>query len=139
METFKEIDVRSLLPQQPPFVMVDSLLHCDPVFTSTDLAIAADNIFVSDGKLTESGMIENIAQTCAARMGYIHRMLQGSEVKTGFIGAIRNLNIYFLPQVGDVLKTEIEVKSEVFNITLVEAKVTVNNILAAECEMKISE
>ena len=139
METFKEIDIRSLLPQQPPFVMVDRLLHCDQVFTRSELTVTDDNLFTGAGKLTESGVIENIAQTCAARMGYIHRMLQGSEVKTGFIGAIRNLNIYFLPQVGDVLTTEIEVKSEVFNITLVEAKVKVYNQLVAECEMKISE
>ena len=135
---FEEINILELLPQRPPFVMVDTLTHFDEVLTSTRLKVTADNIFVENNKLTESGVIENIAQTCAARMGYINKYLCADEVKIGFIGSIKDLVFEKLPKVGDELKTTIEVVSEIFAITLVNAKVEVGDKLIASCEMKIS-
>jgi hypothetical protein len=67
-----DISVNELLPQQPPFVMVDGLLHFDKVKTITRLLVKSDNIFVENGEFSASGVIENIAQTCAVRMGYIN-------------------------------------------------------------------
>lgn len=133
------IDIRTLLPQQPPFVMVDTLLHCDMVVTRTNFCVRSENLFCNDGVLTDPGIIEHIAQTCAARMGYVNRFKKGGEVRVGFIGSIKNLNLYLLPKVGDLLETEIVVQSEIFNMTLVNAKVMCKNTLIADCEMKISE
>ena len=135
---FAEIDILELLPQKPPFVMVDALTHFDDVITSTVLKVTEDNIFVENNEFTESGVMENIAQTCAARIGYINKHLYSGEVKIGFIGSIKDLGFEELPKVGDELKTTVEVVSEVFAITLVNAKVEVDGRLIASCEMKIS-
>ena len=135
---FENINILDLLPQQPPFVTIDSLTHFDEVITRTRLKILADNIFVENNKFTEYGVIENIAQTCAARMGYINKYLCSDSVKIGFIGSIKDLVIIELPEVGDELKTTIEVINEVFAITLVKATVKVGDKLIASCEMKIS-
>ena len=135
---FENINILDLLPQQPPFVMVDKLLFCDRETTTTALTVHKDNIFVENDELTEAGVMENIAQTCAARMGYINKYIHSDKVKLGFIGAIKNLVIEELPKTGDELKTTIDVVSEVFNITLVNAKVEINEKLIASCEMKIS-
>ena len=118
--------------------MVDALTRCDDVITSTVLKVTADNIFVENNEFTESGVIENIAQTCAARMGYINKHLCSGEVKIGFIGSIKDLDFEELPKVGDELKTTVEVVNNVFAITLVKAKVEVGGRLIASCEMKIS-
>ena len=134
----EQIKVSDLLPQRPPFVMLDALTHFDEVITRTRLQVKADNIFVENNIFTESGVIENIAQTCAARMGYINKYIYSDKVKIGFIGSIKNMVIEELPKVGDELKTTIEVVSEVFAITLVNAKVEVGDKLIASCEMKIS-
>ena len=135
---FKQINILDLLPQQPPFVMVDKLLYCDHETTTTALTVQEDNIFVENSELTESGVMENMAQTCAARMGYINKYIHSDKVKLGFIGSIKNLVIEELPKTGDELKTTIDVVSEVFTITLVNAKVEVGEKLIATCEMKIS-
>ena len=58
----KEYDILTLLPQRPPMVMVDRLLHCDPVLTETELTIHEDNIMVEDGRMGETGLLENVAQ-----------------------------------------------------------------------------
>ena len=119
--------------------MISTLLQCDMVTTKTNLHVAADNLFCYNGVLIETGIIENIAQTCAARMGYINSIVNTGEVRVGFIGSVRNLQIYRLPKVGETIETQVDVQSEVFNITLVLAKVTIGNEVIADCEMKISE
>jgi len=133
-----EIDIQTLLPQQRPFILIDRLLQCNAVITRTDFKVLSDNIFVSDRVLIESGIIENIAQTCAARMGYISSVINFGDVRIGFIGSVKNLNIYRLPKIGELMVTQVDIQNEVFNITVVKASVKVNSELIADCEMKIS-
>ncbi|MDR0412250.1 MAG: pseudouridylate synthase [Dysgonamonadaceae bacterium] len=135
---FDDVNVLDILPQQPPFVMIDSLLYCDRKTTETALLVSAGNIFVENGCLSEPGLIENIAQTCAARMGYINKYLCRDTVKLGFIGAIRNMEITRLPQTGERLATRIDTVEEIFQMTLVNATVRAGGELIASCEMKIS-
>jgi len=135
---FEKINIEELLPQRKPFIMIDALTHFDETITRTRMQVGADNIFVENNELTGSGIIENIAQTCAARMGYINKYLQSGKVKIGFIGSIKDLIINEFPKTGDELKTTVEVLSEVFAITLVRAKVEIKDRLIASCEMKIS-
>lgn len=133
----KDIDILTLIPQRRPFVMVDRLLSFDETESSTDFVVREDNIFCKDGLFLETGIMENIAQTCAARIGYIN-INNNESVKIGVIGSIKDLIITKLPKVGSRLLTKVKVLSEVFAITLVEAEVFDNDELVARCEMKIS-
>jgi 3-hydroxymyristoyl/3-hydroxydecanoyl-(acyl carrier protein) dehydratase len=135
---FEKINIEELLPQRKPFIMVDRLVHLDHVSTVSSIKIVTNNMFTENGFLTEAGIIENIAQTCALRLGYINKYILSDEVKLGFIGAIKNLVIAQLPKIGDELKTTVDIVNEVFTLTLVNAKVEVDNRLIASCEMKIS-
>lgn len=135
---FINIDIKQIIPQQPPFIMIDRLVHFDQVFTKTEFKIRPDNLFVENGKFLESGLIENIAQTCAARLGYINTVILKDEVHLGFIGAMKSLYINKLPNVHSTLETTIEVVNEVFNITLVKATTICEGEVLVTCEMKIS-
>lgn len=118
-------------------VMVDRLLHCDPVVTDTELTIREDNIMLEDGRFTACGLIENIAQTCAARMGYIN-LSKGEEVRVGVIGALRDIEIHHTPAVGDTIHTRIEVSDEVFGMTLAHAESHCGDTLLADGTIKIA-
>ena len=131
------VNVLDLIPQRPPFIMIDCLTHFDPVLTSSRFTVRDNNLFFSEGRLLASGLIENIAQTCAARIGYINR-LSNEVIKLGFIGAVRNLKIYKTTLAGDTIYTTITVKEEVFQMTLVDAVVKLNDETIAEAEMKIA-
>ena len=136
---FDRIDIHELLPQREPFVMVGKLLHFDLEKTLTSTEIVGDNIFVENGVFSASGIIENIAQTCAARIGYVNKyVLLRNEIQIGFIGAIRNLNLYRCPKVGEVIETSIITVEEIFGMTLVTATVSVGEEIIAEAEMKIA-
>ncbi len=137
MNEFEKVDVHTLLPQQEPFVMIDRLVHYDPVRTVTSLEVRADNIFVDNGHLSVPGINENIAQTCAARMGYISRS-SGERVRIGVIGAITGFSVSRTPLTGEVLTTTIDVVQEVFQVTLVHATVRVGDELIAETDLKIA-
>lgn len=133
-----EIDIHELLPQQEPFVMVDKLTAFDEKITATSLTVRADNIFVEDGWLNECALAENIAQTCAARLGYINKYILKRAIQIGFIGAIRDMTVVARPHVGDRLETVIEVMEQVMELTLVTATITCNGCQIASAQMKIA-
>jgi predicted hotdog family 3-hydroxylacyl-ACP dehydratase len=136
--TLRSVDIHEVLPQQEPFVMISRIAQLDAVTTTCELDILPDNIFVEDGCLSASGLIENIAQTCAARIGYINKFMLKKSVQIGFIGAIRQLEVFDLPKVGQQISTIVEVKEEVFGMTLASAKVLQGDYLLASTEMKIA-
>ena len=108
--------------------MIGSLVHFDKVLTVTETKVDEQNIFVENGCFSASGLMENIAQTCAARIGYINKYILKKEIQLGFIGAVRNFEVFSLPAVGDVITTHVEVKEEVFGMSLASATI--------ECEGK---
>ena len=132
-----DIPVTELLPQRPPFVMIDCLTDFSETTTETRLTVRDDNVLVQDGRLSVYGLVENIAQTCAARLGYASYILH-KPVRIGFIGAVRGCKIKRLPLVGETLETRIEVKEEIFGLTLVDAKVRLDGEVIAETQMKIA-
>jgi predicted hotdog family 3-hydroxylacyl-ACP dehydratase len=129
-------DIKSLIPQREPFVMIDELSISDDVQTKTRFEVREDNIFTENGMLNEAGLLENIAQTAAARAGYEATQMQG-PVKIGYIGAVKNFEVFGLPQVGSVIETEITVGNQVFDVSLIRGTVRGSGQVLASCEMKI--
>ena len=137
MRAFEDIALRELIPQRPPFVMIDRMLSFDMTVTVTQLEVRADNVFCKDGRLSAEGLMENIAQTCAARMGYIN-LNKSETVKIGVIGAVSNFEIFRTPKVGELIITSIEVIEELFQITMVKAFVRCGDETIAQANMKIA-
>lgn len=116
--------------------MVDQLVSFNETTSTTVFAIRSDNIFVEDGLFKEPGLVENIAQTAAARAGYISKT-ENKPVLVGYIGAVNNLQIFSLPKTGDELVTEITIEKQIFDVALISGKITCNDELIAQCNMKI--
>ena len=129
-------DILQLIPQRPPVVMVDTLYACDEHGAKTGFTIGEDNIFCENGVFSEGGIIENMAQTAAAQIGYLCRE-KNIPVPIGFIGAVKNLEIISLPKAGKRLITTIQIENEVFGVTVISGKVLCDDHLVASTEMKI--
>lgn len=136
MAIVKKENITSIIPQRAPIVMIDSLETCEKEGASTLFKITEDNLFVSDGVMSESGILENIAQTAAAKVGREYQLLN-EPVPLGFIGAISKINIEDLPNVGDEIETVIKIKQEIFDVTLITGICKLGDKKLAECEMKI--
>lgn len=129
-------DILYFIPQRPPFVMVDEILFSDEKTTRSKFLVKADNIFVENGCLKEPGLVENIAQTAAARAGYIS-ISEHKPVSVGYIGAIKNLVITGFPKINEEIITEITIENQIFDVSLISGKITYNDLVLAQCEMKI--
>jgi predicted hotdog family 3-hydroxylacyl-ACP dehydratase len=129
-------NIESLIPQRQPFVMIDELSFSDGNHTRTGLQIRADNIFVENNRFTEPGLLENIAQTAAARAGY-EANKENAPVRVGYIGAVKNFEVFDLPKVGDTIETEIIIGNQVFDVSVIKGSVSCNKRVIAKCEMKI--
>ena len=136
---FRDIDILELLPQRPPFVMVDHLVDYSETQTTCELTIRKDNVFCENGEFAAAGLIEHIAQTCAARLGYYNKYVLKVGVRLGFIGEVKDLEIVRLPREGETLNTTIVVMQEIFDVTLVNAEVRVGTDVIATTRLKIAQ
>ncbi|MDQ3049177.1 MAG: hydroxymyristoyl-ACP dehydratase [Bacteroidota bacterium] len=134
-------EVSALIPQKPPIEMVDKLWFNDDTTTISGFSIKEENLFFRDGFFREPGIVENIAQTAALRVGYMVSQMEktGEKVKppVGYIGAIKKLLIHKLPVAGSELVTEVIIQQVIFDVTLITGKTTSEGEVIAECEMKI--
>ena len=124
------------IPQREPMVLISRIYKCDERSIVTGFDITDSHILNQSNKLTESGIIENMAQTAASMAGFV-AVKNGTKPVLGFIGNIKNLVINFLPPSGNELYTEVITKTQVMNVSIIEAYSYSNNELVATCEMKI--
>jgi predicted hotdog family 3-hydroxylacyl-ACP dehydratase len=129
-------DIKNLIPQREPMIMIDGLLFADELTCRSQFFVRRENIFVENGALNVSGMIENMAQTAAARMGYICQQ-ENRPVPLGYIGAIQNLEILDLPKINEEIETEISIKNQIFDTTIVAATIYRNGSPLARGDLKI--
>lgn len=134
----EQIDIHELLPQRKPFVMVDKLVYFDEKTTTTSFLVREDNLFVENGRLNACALAENIAQTCAARLGYVNKYILKRGIQIGFIGAVKDMKVIDTPVVGDVLTTTIHVLEQIMGLTLVTAVIRIGDRVVTTAEMKIA-
>ncbi len=134
----KNNDLYNLIPQKVPFVMVDKLIDSDQNKTITSFSIKPDNYFCESGLFRETGIIENIAQTAAARAGLL-AFEQNRKTKIGYIASVKNFKLHFLPQINKTIYTTVSIKTLIDNITLIEGMVKCEEHIVATCEMTIFE
>lgn len=129
--------ILALIPQKPPFVMVDALFEYTDLTGITGFIIPRDNILVKDEIFSEPGIIEHMAQSMSLHRGYQGFLCGLDKPKTGFIGVIKSVDIFELPRAGTRLRTFVEILHEVMNVTSVSARTEDGNgIVLAISEMK---
>ena len=124
IEDITTLDILVILPHRRPFVLIDRLEHYDSETTSviTSYTVLQDGVFVEGGFFQAEGLMENIAQACAARIGF-YDWLHELPVKPGVIGSVKGLNINQLPKAGEKIFTHITPKAEALGVLLAEAVV----------------
>jgi predicted hotdog family 3-hydroxylacyl-ACP dehydratase len=129
-------DITDLIPQNPPFVMVGSLIAVDEKMARSSFTINPDNVFLKNNIFQEAGLMENIAQTAALRAGYM-AAAENKPVSLGYIGAVKDMEIFSLPKAGDEIETEISIEEQVFNMAIISGKVWLNGTLIASCKLNV--
>lgn len=92
-------------------LMVDEITEISQNDVTTIFKIKNDNLFVDNGVFTESGLIENAAQTCSAIVAQPLFLDEKNFFKKdlkliGFISAIKNLKVLSLPESNSEITTK---------------------------------
>ena len=136
MTDYNQIPISYILPQRPPFLFVDRLVHYEEEVTRTAFMVPFRGIFVEDGQFVTAGLVEHMAQSSAARVGYIARYILHVPVTIGYIGSVRKLKVYRHPRSGELLETEVFFRQNVFGITLTDIEVRCKGELIATAAIK---
>lgn len=128
--------VIQLIPQKYPMAMVDGLIEQTEDSTTSRLILNSSNIFCEDGFFIEAGLVENMAQTAALRSGY-EAATKNQKPSLGFIGSLKRMKIYKLPQDTDTLETTITVLNSLMNVLIIKGEVFCKGSLMAKGEMNI--
>ena len=125
-----------LIPQQPPFVLVDKLVEYEAECIVSAFDIPQQHVLVdSDGELSEAGVIEHFAQSIALHQGYDY-FLRNLPPPVGYIGTIKDFKVHLLPRAGQQLSTTIHIVQRMFGVTGVRGEVRCGERLVAEGEMR---
>ena len=125
-----------LIPQRHPIVLVDMLEQADENITRSRYKIDKQSILCKNEVFSESGLLENVAQTAAAGIGYQCKIKKIS-IPIGFIASIKDIKILSLPKVEDEILTEVKVINQIMNISVIHGFVTLNGLEILSCEMQI--
>ena len=130
------VDISTLIPQADPFIMIDHIVQIDENSISTELNIRPDHVLCENNRFQEAGLIEMMAQTAACLTGYRSKE-SNKEIRTGYIGMVKNLEIYRLPSChSNIIATIIE-KKQVLNIVIINGKIMQDDDLIAQAEYRI--
>ena len=136
MEPVTGSALAALLPQKSPFVLLSALIDVTETEATSSFTIDTSHVLCDNGMLNPSGLMENIAQTSAAKLGY-ECSRDNKKVPLGFIADVKDFIHTRLPEVGDEIITKVKIENKVFDITIVSGTVTLNGEKIASCKMKI--
>ena len=123
-------DIKSLIPQREPILLVDALVGVEGDMARTQLTVRRDNSFVGDdGLLAEPGLIEHIAQSASAFAGF--------KARVGYIGEVKKFRCFRCPRVGEELQTTVTFGPEVGGVSLLTGETCVGEETLACTQMKI--
>jgi len=129
-------DILRLIPQRNPFVMVDEFEATDKTVAQTVLYVRTDNFFLlPDGTLAETGLIEHIAQSAAALVGY--QQTDMAQPHIGLIGEVKHFECLCRPETGHLIRTSIAFGFSIGNVTLVEGRCCIDGEEIAHAKLKI--
>lgn len=127
--------VENLIPQKFPFVMVDRMFSYSETGLVSGLKIQDSNIFLEENIFLEAGLIEHMAQSVALHTGY-QFFLKNETAPTGYIGSIKDIQIKKLPQINDVIQSNVTILQEFAGVTLVDIVTFLNDEEIASGQMK---
>ena len=129
-------DIERLIPQRYPMVMVDEFEATAENVAQTALLVRADNLFMlADGTLSETGLIEHVAQSAAALAGY--QSASNGQPRIGLIGEVKHFECHRRPMASEVVHTTIEFGFSFGSVTLVLGHCRIGDEEIASANLKI--
>lgn len=140
-------DIERLIPQRKPFVMVDAF-EAGEVPTAagsltgasctTSLSVRLDNYFMlPSGEMSESGLIEHIAQSASALAGHVAAQQGAVNPPVGMIAEVKHFVCQCRPRANEQITTTITMGFSFGSMTLCHGKSCIGDNTICEVDLKI--
>ena len=129
-------DIKRLIPQREPFIMVDGFEEGDGNSAVTTLCVGPNNYFMlPDGTMAETGLIEHLAQSCSALAGA--QAQDPEHPPVGLIGEVKHFKCYRRPRIGEGVRSTVTFCLTFGNVTLATGQAYVDEELIADIQLTI--
>lgn len=129
-------DIKRLIPQRHPFMMVDEFEQQSETSAVSALTVGRGNYFLlPDGMISPTGVIEHIAQSCSALAASLKA--EGDVAPVGMIVEVKNFCCHRRPQLSEKIQTEVTFGFSFGNMTLAHGVSAVGEETIAEVDLKI--
>lgn len=132
-------DILKLIPQRKPFVMIDSLGVLSQTSAASTLSVRRSNYFLlPDATLAETALVEHVAQTCSALMGYKLGALDlTGKPPVGLIGEVKHFESHRRVRLGERVRTQVTFGFSFGNVTIADGICRVGDEVVAQGQLKI--
>ena len=135
---FKGEEIKRLIPQREPFIMVADFEERDGNSAATALNVCPGNYFMlPDETMAETGLIEHLAQSCAALAGCQALAKASTHPPVGLIGEVKRFKCLRRPRIGERIKSIVTFNLTLGNVTLATGQTFVGEELIADIQLKI--
>ena len=133
------MNIKELIPQRFPILMVDELVEVAQDQATARLQLTQDNFFMDEvGLLSEAGLIEHMAQSASAMVGYEHKLAGGTRPPVGYIAEVKRFECLKRPASGQTILTTVTRNLQVGDVTIITTQCTdQDGELLARTQMKI--
>ena len=128
----------SLLPHRAPMLWLEALIDCTDTTASATVRFTTNHFAVTDGVVTETALVECVAQTVAAALG--HRAQKGGHTgpaNPGLLGAVSGFRILALAPLDKTLLIEVRELKRFGPMLLVAGLISCDGERIAEGELSL--
>ncbi len=130
--------ITELIPHRAPMCWIDSLIDCTDTTASATVRFDAAHFAVENGAVTETALVECVAQTVAAALG--HRQRGGGQpgaANHGMLAAVSNFKILAPPPLEQTLTITIRELKRLGPMLMVSGTITCADQTIATGELSL--
>jgi len=127
-----------LLPHRPPMLWIQALTRCTETEATAITIFKANDFAVANGAVSETALVECMAQTVAAAQGERARRSGKAGVAVGgMLAAVTDFRIHSCALIGKPLQIEVRELKRFGPMLLVSGEVKRENILIASGQLSL--
>lgn len=119
------VAIENLIPHRAPMRFIDALVECTDTTAVATAIFDAEHFAVTNGFVLENALVECVAQTAAAALGWRAQASgKTGAANHGMLIAVTNFRIQARPAAGKILRIEIAERKRLGPMLMISSTIT---------------
>jgi predicted hotdog family 3-hydroxylacyl-ACP dehydratase len=129
--------IETLIPHRAPMRWIDALIDCTPTTAVATAIFGAEHFAVANGAVLETALVECVAQTAAAALGWRGQVGGKTGAASGMLVAITNFRVESHPASGKALRIEISERKRIDPMLLISGIISCEGKMVASGDLML--